>query len=640
MKGFKINKLAVLKGPVFYKTDNDDALVLEKIAQEHNKVSMITTKEDLNEVLKISGELSVSYGPASGSGSGSYLSKRISTKNKAVLIYVDRMSYYQIKFVNGRNLVPTRDVQGMMDEGDMNAIYNDYGTYITSAVQYGCSMYVRYEITSETDIDITEINAEITGKIGVEALSLEMTAKLKIQSGESKAKLKMDIVGQVSGMALTFPTSTGAKGFIEANDVIEEYNAQKKELAEAVKDITDKEGLEHIGLGKRFTPVAIELDSIDNFIKIPNMDMNAANFINEQTVRAGSIIQESNLLKALLEEERDALDKKYFQGRNRTRYYLPYRDAADTSSVRINEKMDECFNYLRKPVGEIVCGNLRAPSKLEYEYQDAVTGLLGNGYVEKPWKSESMFFEGYTLKQPNDQKKKPFYRGSLKCDKNEKAVLEDRMVVELKKFVQDNREFDEKECIQGGEIDGCIAGIVKGELQGGVVAWGDSGQTVGGAYRTEGKEGYPSRLTWTVPEPLTGDFKVRSEFLLEHGNPTSLMFLLESTDGDRDNPAVDYLGLQFDDNRLFYGGDHLGKNKFGGSPNLIRNKWHDLLLMRTDNKLSVSIDGVAVLTDLPTPDWTVLDVGWSTAYHTIQVRSLEECRNDIPQQPQMCRCFE
>merc|ERR1712238_309687 len=104
--------------------------------------------------------------------------------------------------------------------------------------------------------------------------------------------------------------------------------------------------------------VAVELDRIDNYIIIPNMDPNAANFINDETKKAGKVIQESNLLRGRLEAEKDALEKDHGSGEDRQYIFYPYRDATNLLFVSIDKKVDDCFKYLQTPVGEIICGIL------------------------------------------------------------------------------------------------------------------------------------------------------------------------------------------------------------------------------------------------------------------------------------------
>jgi len=160
-----------------------------------------------------------------------------------------------------------------------------------------------------------------------------------------------------------------------------------------------------------------------------------------------------------------------------------------------------------------------------------------------------------------------------------------------------------------------FAGCVEGELQGGVVMQGDKGHSEGGAYHIGGTGNF---VRWTVPEPLTGDFQVRSEVLFEKLEATACGFVLWHKDGTVD--VTDLVGFDGSSNSMFYEGDQWGSPSFGG-PGPAPNVWHEVLLKRTDGKLTVSVNGVAVFTDLSC-DWTVLGVGWRPHRNTIQIRSL------------------
>jgi len=147
------------------------------------------------------------------------------------------------------------------------------------------------------------------------------------------------------------------------------------------------------------------------------------------------------------------------------------------------------------------------------------------------------------------------------------------------------------------------------------VIQGSKGSSEGGAYRIGGKGNF---VRMTFPEPLTGDFKVSSEILFEKMEATAACFVLWDEDG-----AMDYVGFDGGNKRMFYEGNQWGNAKLRG-PGPSPNVWLDVLLTRIDGKLTVSVDGAAVLTDLPC-DWTVQGVGLRPHRNTIQLRSLEEC---------------
>jgi len=169
-------------------------------------------------------------------------------------------------------------------------------------------------------------------------------------------------------------------------------------------------------------------------------------------------------------------------------------------------------------------------------------------------------------------------------------------------------------------LNQCFAGVVEGELQEGTVLQGSNGSSEGGVYRISERYNF---VRMTLPEPLTGDFKVSSEILFEKMEVTAASFVLWDEDG-----AMDHVGFDGVGKRMFYEGNQWGSAKYGG-PGPSPNVWLDVLLTRIDGKLTVSVDGAAVLTDLPC-NWTIQGIGWRPHRNTIQLRSLEECPSVVP----------
>jgi len=437
-RGYKVSdQNNPLKAFIFQDSDQNQALRFEKISTNFNEQEIIQTRADVNKILGISGELSVSYGPASGSGSGSYLDKQISTKTRIIVTVVDRTSFFQIRVANNGHLVYTDSFRELYDKGDMNVIYDQYGTYMTNAVQYGCSLYARYEITSETEIDSTEINAELVGKIGVGPLKGEIRAKFESKDSNQSSQYSITISGIIQGVDIDFPKLSALEGFDAANAIIGNYTEAKNALRDQADGSDDIEELTKI-----FSPSAITLDTIDAFVSIPDMDLNAAFWLNQQARATGVVLQESYLDDHRLEAERVRLLHKYPSGHNFVKIYAKFYEAQKILGSVVKDKIEECLNFLLKPAREILCDERRAPDSLPMETMLQIVGLLGGGLVDKPWGSDSLFYEGYTVFDNETKVGKPFYKGRLLCYNDDESVLIDQTgearIKKLEKFVKSN----------------------------------------------------------------------------------------------------------------------------------------------------------------------------------------------------------
>ncbi len=105
------------------------------------------------------------------------------------------------------------EVQTAINSGNADKVFADYGTKYISAIAYGAQLSVVYTVTSETEIDKTEIAAQLKGKIGLGPFKAEFNGKFEKQEGQERAQYNLDIEVKVIGVAavsytnLTLPTN-------------------------------------------------------------------------------------------------------------------------------------------------------------------------------------------------------------------------------------------------------------------------------------------------------------------------------------------------------------------------------------------------------------------------------------------------
>lgn len=128
----------------------------------------------------ISGSLSISYGPLSGSGSGSYLKDRVLSKYTATVVYTSHYTAYahSVK-VDAITIGPA------LATLDASLLANQYGTKFVDQVIYGATLDVAFTITSKEELDFKGSEAKIKGKVGIGPLSVSFTARFVEQKVSS-----------------------------------------------------------------------------------------------------------------------------------------------------------------------------------------------------------------------------------------------------------------------------------------------------------------------------------------------------------------------------------------------------------------------------------------------------------------------
>ena len=141
----------------------------------------------MQEFTQISGELSISYGPLSGSGAGEYLKNSISTSNKVSLVYYNRRSAYA-RVINDHDMTIKSDILPLINDGNDEDIYDRYGTKYVSSLTYGALLSVIFTVTSKTEIDFQDIKAGLQGGLEFGGLDLAFKAKFQQQTGEQSSQ--------------------------------------------------------------------------------------------------------------------------------------------------------------------------------------------------------------------------------------------------------------------------------------------------------------------------------------------------------------------------------------------------------------------------------------------------------------------
>lgn len=409
-KGYKINTQD--NEPTFKSKVFSGSIAVRPNGQQFVKASVIRKMEDFNELMQVSGELSVSYGPLiEGKGNGKYVDEHVSSLNKVVVMYVSRRAAYSLIT---SEVKPSDEVEDFIKNGDTSKIYDKFGTLFVDEIQYGGYLSVLYTVQSEKSVDIELIEAELVASIGVGPLKGEIKAKFDKLDGQKKSEYTMKIRVKAIGIQdLDVPLNPT---FEEVSNIIKEYNGKYNKLVSEL-DFQDINDIRDLPISKQMVPVALGFDHTSNYIH----ELNAAEaaYMMTQMRNLSNALTRTLFYKAKLSVERKQMELKskgqpVFRRRVLNKWLISKKSADD----RLDGQIEECLDFRGEKVEDIFTQKLRAPEDLSTLEQDKIHALLGEGFVFplvlKGKTFQDMYYEGYTMFE-NDVEV-PFYFGSVSCD--------------------------------------------------------------------------------------------------------------------------------------------------------------------------------------------------------------------------------
>lgn len=410
-RGFKINVPSggnPFMGDVF---TGDYAV--EPWAHVFTRSRVIRSQSDLDTMMEISGELSVSYGPMiEGSGQGSFLEHSISSTNKVTVMYVSRRTAFALVSTDHK---PVEEVEQLL-AGNPNDIYDKYGTLFVDQVQYGGQLDVTYIVSSESEISQQEIEAELRGSIGNGVLSIEFEAKFERQDGQERAEYQMEIEVKASGVNLDVPSNPS---FRDVTHIIDDFNERYQALIDIIASSDD---IENEPVAQQMTPVGLALDNISSYL--PQLDTLRAAYLMSAMSMLKITLQDTLFKQAQLSREESTINRRAASSPSMGFYIVfyinPWVAARDLAWAELQVKLDECLDFRGKSVDEIFDGKLQAPGRVDQATRSVLSGLLGEGFQ---WIAEfggktfiDMYYSGYTIDAL------PFYMGSVRCHETHRLV--------------------------------------------------------------------------------------------------------------------------------------------------------------------------------------------------------------------------
>ena len=360
--------------------------------------TVITSIEQMQKSMEISGKLGVSYGPMiSGEGSGHYIEKTMSSNRRAVLVYRTRHNAFFDRFVPD-TLEPTQDVEDNLNSPDY--IYDNFGTGFVDTVVYGAQLDVTFAVTSTEDIDMEELEAELKGSIGVGPLSIEFQANFEKGKSSAKALYNMAISAEASGVFVPIPANPT---FEAMNDIIKNFNEKYEKKFENYREGGNP-------LLEQIQPVGFSVSSIaDKIQRLNNME---SSLLEDRMQALEEAFRRTLFWKAKLISINQDLKNRYDKDHKlRVNVYKPYAEKVRAALLGLENNLKKCIDFRARTVEEII----NAPEEdVPKPYPDASSseedlyrGLCGEYYIASPVQIgehaplEDMYYTGFAIKVGN-----------------------------------------------------------------------------------------------------------------------------------------------------------------------------------------------------------------------------------------------
>jgi len=380
----------------------------------------VTSKEELDDVMDISGEMKVSYGPVSGSGGGQFVKKTVSSKHKVIFFYRQiRASFSQE--CKKRTMTPVHDVS-TLNKKNPNEIFDKYGTKFINQLIYGMQLNVKIKISSESELDSEYIFAELQG--GIANGVLEGAFQGKFDKNKTSKKERYNFEAKIVGL--------GA----DIEDVITDFDKVLEVIKEFNKDYSDRysyideHGPDTGSVTKQMTPIRFGLGEIGP--NLPDVSLSDLLALDRKMTELSTTWEDTLFTKALLDNEDDDIKEANPRGKPLKTIYYPWLKEKKKLTAFIQQTYNECVNFRYYNITE----TLKTPvPELSPENLMAIHGLLGEEYVPAPvtigrTTYSEMYWEGYTI---ND---KPFYKGKLFCDYDDRKVVGPELIKVIERNVK------------------------------------------------------------------------------------------------------------------------------------------------------------------------------------------------------------
>mmetsp|Transcript_1058 Transcript_1058/g.2223 ORF Transcript_1058/g.2223 Transcript_1058/m.2223 type:complete len:898 (-) Transcript_1058:62-2755(-) len=418
LRGFKLNVQEgedPLQGIVF--TGKINPL---PFSTSYAKSSIITSAEEVRKMTELSGHLSVAYGPMiSGSGAGSYLENKVQSKRQISILYRTR----KVAFARKVDVGTLKPITGL-ETLSRDERTEKYGSKFIDQILYGAQLDLIYTLESAEDTDLMELAAELKGRIGFGPLSVEFQALFELEEGSTSSRYSLSIEAMASGINFSVPSNPS---FDATNQLIKDFNNAYDKMLEKVGQ---GESVAESHVASQFSPVAFALSPIDEYLG-SKLDLAESARFDDKMKSLSTSYYHALFVKSQL--SKIAEDQKELYGRDpktRVEVFGPYKDMVIAVQEELDLKIDECLEFRKKSMREIVGTSAKVPSR--YANEDVLAGLNGAAYIPSPVSIQGalfdeLYYQGfaipkYAVDDSSDSYLIPWMGGKLRRDDDRSVV--------------------------------------------------------------------------------------------------------------------------------------------------------------------------------------------------------------------------
>jgi len=413
LRGFKLN-VAEGENPLKDKVFDGDIIIIP-FSSTYDRSNLIQGYKDAEDSMAISGSLGVTYKMTiSGRASATYLQNTKSSKNEATITYRLRRVAYAKK-VDTSSLTPTEELNGNALSAD--TIAEKYGTKFIDQMLYGAQLDIDFKFSSDDERYIQAIGAKLKGEINLRAVKVDFDAEFGLKTNETESSLQVEITASTSGLPdFSIPANPSFDDVLEA---IDDFGEKYIKLVEEAKELEQVDSIENVL--KKFSPVGFSLSSISDYQ--PTLSNSETAALEDKMSDLADIFFSTLYLKEQLKAARDRQKTIYTDPRDKSQQFNPYSEKVDRVIELLDSKVDECLDYQRLPMAEIIGreGDATVPAAnvIDRKIKD---GLLGNTFLPSSatiLNTEFMneHYVGYGLEV--DGAMEPWLSGSLRKTSND-----------------------------------------------------------------------------------------------------------------------------------------------------------------------------------------------------------------------------
>jgi len=256
---------------------------------------------------------------------------------------------------------------------------------------------------------MSKIMAELKGHIGVSVLSIDFKAKFEKEEGSSESMYKIHIEAKSIGANFQPPANPSL------DDVCKTINDFKIEVANQQKRVVEAFNAgRSLHAMQQCSPVAMTIDSLSKYA--PTINEFEAAKLDHCMEQLSKTFYGAITWRAKVTAIQESVQRQFDESpKDRVQIYGPYSRACETLKRQLDQKIDECIQYRRKPFQQLVgigCSPVRVPDGFpdgDVSEMNRAHGLCGEGYLP----TNEGEFEGFIIDDQRGVQGKAFGNGKL-----------------------------------------------------------------------------------------------------------------------------------------------------------------------------------------------------------------------------------